>query len=473
MTDKEDPTGPKKSSLTALPGGATAPAPEKQPQEKFKSKDIHYNIAKAMAGERWGWQPFPLKLYRWTDHMGESVPYAENRNGIVRKVSKDALHHMVAVYWRDVLTAGDRPMFLGTLSAQDLDKTRKLWLGVSKPHKDKFLTLGWHSEPRPALHKMAFDPIPGASLDDCPLFSELMTRTSNRQTLMAWIGSLFDEHSQRQQYAWIYGGGGNGKSALVRVLLNALGPVGASENPPTRDAKHWTVSLSNKRLVVFPDCNNVAFVGSGEFKQLTGEDPVRMEPKGQPVYYETLDAKFMVISNERPIIQSTRADLRRVLFFSVGDLPDAARVENYESQLAAEAPAFLSVCWEVYQTVSGGNSRYEFIAGDQTEINEVVDNAEHEHESFVDGRIIRDVFSTTDSLQSKNYVLAERMKQLMSYSGFRTEYERRKLRDFMERKYSIKRKKVWIDGASRLVYINCRDPGETHSPATPHSEAGD
>lgn len=452
MTDREDPKVDKKSTpeLIALPGGAE-PA-KKKPQEKRKFRDIHYQVASAMAGRPLGWHPFPVKLHRWTDHAGISVPYAENSAGIVKKVSDDGLHHLIATYWDHTLTAGDRPVFLGPLAAKDLADIRKTWLGIAKPVKTKFLTLGWRSEPRTALHKVDFDPAPG----DTPLFDELMSRTSNSTTLMAWIGSLFDEHSQRQQYAWIYGAGGNGKSALVRVLLSLMGPVGASENPPTRDAKHWTCGLSNKRLVVFPDCNNVKFVTTGDFKQLTGEDPVRMEPKGKPAYYEIIDAKFLIISNDRPGIFSTKADLRRVLFFSIGDVPDAARVDRYESRLMAEGPAILSKCWETYLKVSNGNSRHEFVAEDQNEVNALVEDNEHELEAFVNGKLNVVSYSFDTPNNARKYVEAHKMIELMIDSGFKSEYERRKLREYMERKHGIIRTKVRVGESMVLVYLNCK-----------------
>ncbi len=454
MTDTTDTKTDKKSSpdLKAITGGAE-PAPKQKPQEKRKRRDIHYQIASAMAGKPFGWHPFPVKLHRWTDHMGVSVPYAENKAGIVKKASDDALRHLIATYWDDTLTVGDRPVFLGTLAAEDMDKARKTWLAIAKPVKAKFLTLGWKSEPRAAFHKVAFDPAPG----ETPIFDELMSRTSNSGTLMAWLGSLFDEHSQRQQYAWIYGGGGNGKSALVRVLLSILGPVGASENPPTRDAKHWTCGLSNKRLVVFPDCNNVNFVTSGDFKQLTGEDPIRMEPKRKDVYYEIIDAKILIISNDRPRIQSTKADLRRALFFSIGDVPETARVDKFESRLLAEGPAFLSKCWEMYQAVTAGNSRHDFVADDLSEIMEVVEDTEHEWAAFVDGCITPDLFCKSDPKRAVNYIRAERMKEIMINSGFKTDYERRQLRTYLERGHNIVRRKIWVDGQARLAYINCRD----------------
>lgn len=455
MTDREVPEIGKKSSheLKAISGGAE-PAPVQKAQEKRKLKDIHYQIASSMCGRPFGWHPFPMKLHRWTDHMGISVPYVENLSGIVRKISDDGIRHLIASYWDNTLTSGDRPVYLGTMSAKSLDETRKLWLGVAPPVKSKFLPLGWKSETRPALHKMSFDPIEPHEIEH-PLFTELMGRTSNAATLMAWIGSLFDEHSQRQQYAWIYGGGGNGKSALVRVLLAALGPVGASENPPTRDAKHWTVGLSNKRLVVFPDCNNVKFVTSGDFKQLTGEDPVRMEPKGKPAYYENIDAKFLIISNDHPAVSSTKADLRRVLFFSIGDLPDEARVANFEARLMGETIDFLSSCWWAYLEASGGNSRHEFVVEDDSELMSVVEATEHELEAFVCGKLSLGVYNG-GSPNSKYLTIAQDMIDLMIKCGFKAEYERTRLRDYMKRKHSISRKKVKVNGATRLCYVNCR-----------------
>ncbi len=457
MTDIEKPESDKKSipDLKVISGGGESK--QKTAQEKRKYRAIHYNIAAAMAGERLGWHPFQVKLHRWVDHMGTSVPYEENADGIVRKVSDDRLHYLISEYWRDTITDGERPIYLGHLSADDLTKTRRVWLGMSRERREKFLCLGWKSDPRPALHKLPFDPEVISDPDTaCPLFCELMSRTSNRVTLMAWIGSLFDEHSQRQQYAWIYGEGGNGKSALIRCLMNALGPVAASENPPTRDNKHWTCGLSNKRLVVFPDCNNVSFVTSGDFKQLTGEDPVRMDPKGKPVFYENIDAKFLIISNDKPRITSSRADLRRVLFFSIAPLPDSAKVDNYEPRLAAEVPAFLKLCWEVYKLVTKGEPRYEFVVDDKTEIETLVEDHELEFQAFVDEKLCVMEYAEDYPLKLRQYVRPQEMLDLMRECGFKTEYERRKLRDFMSKKHGVVYKSILLDSGNRYVFLNCK-----------------
>jgi hypothetical protein len=453
MTERDHPKHGKKSTpdLVVLPRSN-----DNSGKKSHSAKKTNYRIASAMTGINFGWPPFPTKLHRWTDHQGVSVPYVETTDGIVKKISDDGIRHLIADYWDNVLTQSEQPIFLDFMSAEALERTRKLWLAMAKPVQTKFLTLGWKSETRISLHKMDFDPFPVPDPESaCPLFCELMGRTTNNVTLMAWIGSLFDPQSQRQQYAWIYGAGENGKSALARVLLAALGPVGASEKPPTQDAKHWTCGLSNKRLVVFPDCNNVSFVTSGDFKQLTGEDPVRMEPKGKPVHYEDIDAKFLIISNDRPRISSSKADMRRILFFSIADIPPESRFENYEHRLAIEMPAIMSLCWETYQLVSRGDPRHRFMLSDKSEVQALVADTEHEMEAFVAGKLCVLSYDESHPKNKRNFVAASVMLDLMNDCGFKTRYERQKLREYMQQAHGIVAKKIKCNGLSKLVYLNC------------------
>lgn len=457
MTDRIDPSSHKKSTpdLKAIPGGAQ-PTPESQVQEKRKYRDIHYQMACAMTGMRTSWRPFPVKIHRVVDVRGENLAYAEER-GLVREVSNAFLNSVIAAYWDTLLPQGERPVYLGSISAGDCDKIRSLWYALAPAVKEPFPLVTWASDPRPSHHKVPFDPSPVEQdlADVAPLFFEMMGRTTNSAALMAFIGSIFDEQSQRQQYLWIYGGGRNGKGALVRCLDRLLAKVYASEEAPTGESKHWTWGLLGKRLVVFADCNNASFVTSGRFKSLTGEDKIRVEIKKGAILSLDIPAKYMFTSNARPRIASITADMRRIIYCYIQAVAKADEVPDYEDRLQAEVPAFISACWHRYQQMTNGNPRCSLPVDNSNEVADLARDSEHEYEAFVDGRIHVVSYPDSTPFNERASIRPERMKELMILSGFKTNYEREGLRKYLERMHYVVCKSIKVDGKVFPAFINC------------------
>ena len=408
-----------------------------------KNKTIHITVVKQMIEGN-----FPTKFHRWVDTEGHSQIYEEVGNGIVRLVADDYVHHQIAMQW---LSHGK--ILWGVPAADDCVKIRKLWLAMSKPVSERWVPLTFANDSRLALHKVDFSP--GPKVDLPPRYADLMSRMTDKEIFMAWVGSLLDPSSQRQQYAWIYGSGGNGKSAMIRAIMNVLGPVATNENPPTKDAKHWTIGLRNKRLVVFADCNNTGFITSGEFKSLTGEDGIRMEPKGKPSYTEHIHAKFLISSNDKPTISSNKADQRRCLFFHIGEI-DHDFGCDYEERLQEETTDFLIHCWNVYKELSGDNRRFMFKCLDNKQMESITDMSELDMDIFCTEWINVIEPDPSDLKKQNPYVSRMVMKQLMEKAGFRTRYEQKKLMEFMERRYNIRIVAIKIGLCTIRVWANCQ-----------------
>lgn len=438
MADQEDPKITDKSTpdLQVLPGGVPLKATNPERKKENKYRGIHAAIVDAMTGKFSRYPEFPTKLHRWVDHMGQSVSYEEH-DGIVRMVSPDHIHSLIADYWALANRLLPQTMYLGPMAAEDGLKIRKLWTMASPARTEPFPLVTWKSDPRPCHHKLDFDPIPADQLKgSAPLFAELMSRTTNSHALMAFIGSLFDEKSQRQQYCWIFGEGKNGKGALVRCLAKLLGPVYGSEEAPTGDSKHWTCGLLGKRLVVFADCNNASFVTTGRFKSLTGEDKIRVEIKGGAILSLDIFAKYLFTSNAKPKISSTTADIRRILYSYVKPVDDAKMVDNYEENLWGEMPNFISACWHQYQICTNGNPRAEIPVKNADEVSDIAEDSEHEYETFV-SEYLRFDHDTVKPAKDRKYTRPGQMLEAMNQAGFKDPYSRRCLRDYLERKHHL------------------------------------
>lgn len=462
MTDTVD-HDPPASSIPNFEviNGLAEPEKKKEPQGKAKDKDVHSIIVGAMTHDKLRtWSKFPVKLHRWVDHRGESLVFEEDESGIVREVSNGYVESLIATYWKHI-QLNNKEIFIGTMTAEDATKTRKLFMVTSKARTEPFPLLTWKSDPRPSLRKIPFDPLP-LSACHAPLFAELMSRTTNAGALMSWIGSIFDEKSQLQQYVWMFGDGNNGKGTLVRCLINVLGIAskGGETAPGKRPSAFWTSGLVGKRLVVFPDCDEPDFVTSGLFKSLTGEDDIRVEIKGGAILSMRLPVKLMFTSNERPTLSGSKSDLRRVIYCSVAEATDLSGWVTYEADLMAEAPAFISGCWHHYLQASDGNPRAVFATSNHDEVADVVSDAEHELEAFATEWLFfeKDENGMVVAPQGERIppTAAVKMSAAMEKAGFKTEGDRRRLRKYLRRKHGIYYKKVRFGKANFKAFEHVR-----------------
>lgn len=209
--------------------------------------------------------------------------------------------------------------------------------------------------------KLDFDPLPSGS---CPIWLEMMSRTTNAQALEAFIYSIFVPNSYRQQYLWIYGDGGNGKSTITDLLSKMLGSsYVVSDTNSGHNSQFFTYSLDGKRLLVFPDTNSETFVQTGVFKQLTGEGLIRMEGKGKDAYSAPIDVKIIINSNNFPTLSSKKADIRRIIFCEMAPLPEGMADPRVLDKLWAERAAIIGSCATAYKalTKTDGPIRFDCV----------------------------------------------------------------------------------------------------------------
>ena len=255
----------------------------------------------------------------------------------------------------------------------------RVWRGTRMPLPECPPIVKTHSSQGYCFHRLPFDPEP---LGDCPLFDEFVSRCSNGDALKAFIGSLFVEGANRQQYLWLYGEGRNGKSSLSRLLQRLLGPSYHSEDTNAAGNQFWTYGLLGKRLVVFNDTNSMKFTSSALCKAITGGDPVRIERKNKDPYSAELRCKLMFISNNKPQVDGDAANSRRCIFVGVGDF-EGDEDPGYEDKLWAEAPAILAVCVAAYHRVC---SNHEPIPIDASVQEDLIAAAEEDFEELFEKR---------------------------------------------------------------------------------------
>lgn len=245
--------------------------------------------------------------------------------------------------------------------------------------KEEIKTFAFKSEDVMTFCRIPFDI--SHEVQPCPKWDRLLDNFSNILALKIWVGSLFVWDSDRSQYVWVYGKGGNGKSTMARVISSILGHFVRFEQVPPKEDKYWTFGLLGKRLVVLDDCNNYGFVKTGLFKSLTGSSKVRVEQKFGNPYDTDIDCKFLFTSNEMPMVSSEIADQRRLIFCAAKNNEAFEFDANFIKDLEIELPNFISNCVLLYnEHCSDGRP----IPVDQTEALELGGIYNEEIEAWVE-----------------------------------------------------------------------------------------
>ena len=153
----------------------------------------------------------------------------------------------------------------------------------------------------------------------------------------------------------LYGAAQNGKSTILNVLLEILGPDYAIAAPPglltlKKGERHPTelASLFNKRLVVDSETAEGAQFNETLVKQLTGGDKISARRMKEDFWEFKPTHKILMCTNHKPEIRETKnAIWRRVKLvpFNV-TIPTDEQDPRLPEKLRAEYPGILAWCVE-------------------------------------------------------------------------------------------------------------------------------
>lgn len=322
---------------------------------------------------------FPERFFTYEVSYGTRLIVQLDADDIASIVADTVVINALTRYAREDVK--DLPEAL--LTARQAKEVLEFWRAVTAPIKE-IPYVRFKSEPGPTFNRLPFDR--GDAFDETltPTWNEIFGRIASpdaASSLYAWIGSLFHQSSYRQQYVWIYGGGGNGKGAIARFLHRVFGKAGAHfiNHVPSEPNQFWTGQLVNKRLIVLPDCENYHFPTKGLFKSLSGDDPITVEPKQKAPYTALLECKFLFTSNQLPALSSERADLRRPIFVRLESGGEWSA--SFEDRLWDEAAAFLTNCLLVYDEACPTHGPIA-VDHDASELNNWVSTLEEPFEEF-------------------------------------------------------------------------------------------
>lgn len=293
--------------------------------------------------------------------------------------------------------------------------------------------------------RLSFQPKKGAT----PLFDRIMNNVNNSEAMMAFIWSLLEPKSYKQQVVWWYGLGGDGKGSVSRVLQRVFGKayIGTSSQDQKSNPSFFTSNLVGKRIAIFSDENNGRLLMTGWFKQLTGDDVIGINPKGDKGYSTKLDLKIMVFSNRPPEFDNTKAHMRRIIYCTPKDTLSYEVDPKFEEKLCNEIPAILYKCREKYNELAVDHGPIECDMEDAVEVGKIKDHTKFEflRHNFETGK---NCFILREDLQ--NFVLKS-LEFDDSYNDFK---------QFLSANNLIKEKKVMVDGIRKNVYYGIRLKGK-------------
>lgn len=429
--DEIKPVGPSNGKVMDYKEGKRKKIRAETGPVKLRAAEVQASIADAISGAKQSLLPsFPLRLGVISPERGVRLPILVSTDGLVEVVRLEFVRDEILDYCKDILAG--MPEYLVT--PRQAAEAAQFWLSTAQVTPETFIkSVRWADEGGMTYRRMPWNlgaPEWTPTKRPAPTWEALLSRMSNNQAFIDWIGSLFVEESSLQNYVWIYGDGGDGKGSINRFLERVFGKAYRSKQPPGKGDKFWTYGLLGARLVVMPDCDDSRFVSSGIFKSLTGGDPVDVEAKGQMSFTAKLNAKYLVLSQEKPQLSSRNADLRRIIYCELGKAPGID--EDFEDKLWQEGGDFLSTCVRQYEAKYHSHGP---IKTDDTQTKDLVSTLEEADEV---------IFEKWFRLNPEKFVVPGDMQRVLE-----TEFPRRRMaqhafRAWMERTHGVRKKVVRV-----------------------------
>lgn len=170
---------------------------------------------------------------------------------------------------------------------------------------------------------------PKLSIDNAPTFKAFIMHLANNdkdsaKSLIEFIGAAISNvNSAHYKKALLLKGNGNcGKSVYISLIAALLSEkYYASSSLEDLESRFGTYTLYNKRIVGDPDIKFIKIGELNKFKQATGGDPIRVEPKGKQQFTIKYKGFLLFGCNQLPLFGGDRGEwvYNRMLLIPCGD----------------------------------------------------------------------------------------------------------------------------------------------------------
>lgn len=179
----------------------------------------------------------------------------------------------------------------------------------------------------------------------CKLFDEFLAwAVAPEDVPRVWeiLGYLMMAGNPLQRAILLVGGGGNGKGVLLEIVKKLLGEDNCTSVPlhDFADNRFVTAELFGRLANVCGDIDSTWIENTSRIKEITGEDTVMGERKGQDPFYFKPWCKMVFSANDIPgSADSSRGWTRR---FEVVNFPNTPTVSDRTLKDRLTTPASLS-----------------------------------------------------------------------------------------------------------------------------------
>jgi len=181
---------------------------------------------------------------------------------------------------------------------------------------------------------------------ECPIFMDMIEHgfdhdAQSIEALQLFFGKVVSSpmFMGMQQFLALCGEAGGGKGTISRVFMKLLGPQNVTFLRSQFAGRFDTATLPGKRMVIFQETPGTEAEASEQFsgymaevvKNVTGQDPIVYERKGQDAKAINVEADVMTIGNDPPIIpMNAGAFLRRVVLLR---MYNCLKEKNFKTEL--------------------------------------------------------------------------------------------------------------------------------------------
>jgi putative DNA primase/helicase len=188
----------------------------------------------------------------------------------------------------------------------------------------------------------------------CPEFERLLNRLfENVPAVRAYLQKIFGYsltgETSEQCFFIFYGTGSNGKSTVLRAILDLLGDYGVTTRPETFLVKRGegipndVAALAGARLVVALESEQNKQLAEGLMKGMTGGDKISARKLHKEFFTFAPQFKLFIGTNHKPTIKGTDHAMwrrvRAVPFTAV--IPDGEQDKRLSEKLRAEFTGIL------------------------------------------------------------------------------------------------------------------------------------
>ncbi|WP_339013418.1 phage/plasmid primase, P4 family [Lactococcus garvieae] len=167
----------------------------------------------------------------------------------------------------------------------------------------------------PKLYARSCHPIDFNPEAECPTFDGYLDLVvgENKATIYEWIGFLFYGSYAFQKIMFLYGGGGTGKSTLIKIIQDMIGDEATSAVSLEALVKepHAMPVLFGKTANFDADAKPEFLKDGSILKKLTGDDPIYANPKNDKQFWFRNFAKLTFSMNSMPAMTDHSGGLAR------------------------------------------------------------------------------------------------------------------------------------------------------------------